>query len=109
MKGKSSGKGKRKEHVILNNGKIEYTYSEAEKRGISRATFMRAIDTLVQRGFIDITHSGSGGKRGDKSLYAISERWMNWGKDEFEEATRPKDTRQGRGFARYWKKKGKNG
>ena len=72
-------KGRKKERVILNNGELEYCYSEAEKRGISRPRFMRAIDALVKRGFIDIAHSGSGGKKGDKSLYAISDRWKKFG------------------------------
>jgi len=64
-----------KELVILNNGELEYCYSEAEKRGIPRTAFMRALDELIAKGFIDIEHSGSGGAKGDKSLYAISERW----------------------------------
>jgi hypothetical protein len=98
-------KGKRENWYIINNGEIEYTYSEAEKRRISRASFMRAITELVEKGFIDISHSGSGGVKGDKSKYAISQRWRNWGTDNFERKTRPKDTRGGRGFAVYWKKK----
>ena len=91
---------------IINNGQIEYTYSEAEKKvpKISRSAFMRAIDALVERGFIDIDHSGSGGIKGDKSKYSISERWRAWGTDDFEKKTRPRDTRSGRGFAIYWKK-----
>lgn len=95
--------GRKRERVILNNGELTYCYSEAEKRGISRATFMRRIDELVEHGFIDIAHSGSGGKKGAKSLYAISDRWRAWGTDRFVPASRPKDTRAGRGF-----KKGHN-
>lgn len=97
-------RGKRKEPIILNNGELEYTYAEAERKGIPRASFMRAIDTLVEYGFIDITHSGSGGKKGDKSLYAISERWRLWGTSDFHKMTRPKDKRKGRGFAIYWQR-----
>jgi len=45
---KAPGKpGKNNKWLIINNGEIEYTYSEAEKRGIPRPSFMRAIDTLV--------------------------------------------------------------
>lgn len=90
---------------IINNGEIEYTYSEAEKRGISRASFMRGIDELIEKGFIDIAHSGSGGMKGDKSKYSISERWQAWGTERFEKKIRPKDKRGGRGFAVYWNKK----
>ena len=97
----------RKERVILNNGQIEYCYSEAEKRGIPRTTFMRALTELINRGFIDVEHSGSGGIKGDKSLYGISERWRAYGTEGFIEAARPKDTRGGRGFKpgnREWMK-----
>lgn len=100
--------GRKKEFVILNNGEIEYCYSEAEKKGIPRRTFMRALDDLLGRGFIDIAHSGSGGRKGDKSLYGISDRWKTWGTDDFITASRPKDTRSGRGFSKgnnYWKRR----
>lgn len=85
---------------ILNNGEIEYTYSEAENnKGISRQSFANALTELVEKGFIDITHAGQGGTKGDKSLYAISERWKYFETAKFIKKTRAKDTRQGRGFA----------
>jgi len=99
--------GKRNIWDITNNGEIEYTYSEAVKKGFTRARFMRAIDELVGKGFIDIYHSGSGGKKGDKSLYAISGRWRSWGATNFIPKTRPKDDRGDRGFAKYWETKNK--
>jgi|WetSurMetagenome_2_1015567.scaffolds.fasta_scaffold378086_1 hypothetical protein len=97
----------RKVPMILNNGEIVYPYAEAEKKGIPRTSFMRCLTELVSKGFIDIAWSGSGGKKGDVSLYAISDRWADFGTDKFKSATRPKDTRQGRGFRRgnsEWKK-----
>ena len=94
--------------IIINNGEIEYTYSEAVKKGISRSSFMRALDELIEKGFIDIAHSGAGGVKGDKSLYAISERWRYWGTDRFVTASRQSDTREGRGFKVYWEKKKQN-
>lgn len=98
--GKRKGRpGRDNEVNILNNGEIEYCYSEAEKKGIPRQTFARTLDTLIERGFIDLAHSGAGGKKGDKSLYAISTRWKQWGTESFKPAARPKDLRQGRGFA----------
>jgi DNA-binding PadR family transcriptional regulator len=99
--------GRKKEWVILNNGEIEYTYSEALSKGITRPRFQRAIDELVEKGFIDITHSGSGGRKGDKSLYAISERWKDYGKREFVQVARPKDLRKGCGYAKYHKQQKK--
>ncbi len=111
MKCRIKGGGKKK-RVILNNGEIEYCYSEAEKKGLTRSTFMRAIDELVSKGLIDIAHSGSGGKKGDKSKYGISERWRRFRTSDFVTATRPKDQRSGRGFKsgnEHWRnKKNKN-
>ena len=95
--------GSRKKWIISNNGKIIFTYDEAKNRfGIPRSTFRRAIDQLVNLGFIDITHHG-GGMMKDASKYAISERWKEYGKKEFLKKSRPKDTR-GLGFTKEnWK------
>jgi len=90
--------GRKRERDILNNGELEYTYSEAEKRGLPRKRFMRSLDALVENGFIDISHSGNGGRKGDKNLYAISDRWLLFGTEDFISAKRSKDNRQGRGF-----------
>ena len=74
---KNKRTGRKTEYLFVNNGELEYTYKEAEAKGITRPRFRNGIDQLVERGFIDITHQGSGGVRGDKSKYAISERWRN--------------------------------
>ena len=63
---------------------------------------------LVEKGLIDIEHSG-GGYDGDKSLYAISDRWRKYDTLEFEDKTMPKDTRQGRGYAVVHGRKKKTG
>lgn len=84
--------------VITNNGQLEYTYSEEKKkRGLTKPRFNGAIKELVDKGLIDIAHAG-GGYDGDKSLYAISDRWKKYGTPEFESVTMHKDTRRGRGF-----------
>ena len=106
-KGRRMGKPKR--FAILNNGEITYYYSEAEKRGITRPRFQRALDELINKGFIDLVHQGAGynlgtGKR-DTNLYAISERWRNWSTSHFIKKPRQKDTRDGKGFSLMWKKK----
>ena len=75
--------GRGKEWIISNNGEIFFTYDEAKNNfGIPRSTFRRAIDQLVDLGFIDITHHG-GGMMKDASKYAISERWKEYGKKEW--------------------------
>jgi len=67
-------------HVITNNGEIEFTYREAVAYGISKSTFTRALDELIEKGFIDIAHSG-GQLQGDKTKYALSIRWMDYGQE----------------------------
>ncbi|MDA3901884.1 MAG: hypothetical protein PF441_00395 [Desulfuromusa sp.] len=96
---------KMKKGHILNNGEIVYTFAEAKKNGIPPKTFNRNRDLLVERGFIDVTHAGSGGRKGDMTLYAISDRWKKWGTDKFVHKERPKDLRKGIGFQKYWDKK----
>lgn len=96
------GNGKRTRWKAINNGELEFSYSEAEnKHGIPRSSFMNAITRLVETGFVDIEHSGSGGVKGDKSRYAISTRWVKYGSPHFIFKTRPKDSRGGRGFGSF--------
>ncbi len=72
-----------KEWRITNNGEIQFTYLEAEKKWvISVGKFTRAIDDLLRVGLIDITKTGFGLHK-DESLYAISDRWGKFGTDEF--------------------------
>jgi len=85
---------------IINNGEIEFTYIEAEKvYGILAGAFGKAIDELLDKGFIDIAATGMGVHK-VKNLYAISERWKLYGTAEYE---KPKPRPKGpinRGFAK---------
>jgi len=75
---------------MTNNGQLLLPYVEALKRfGISAKSLTRAIDSLVERGFIDVAHQG-GGCEGDVSRYAISDRWRDWGTEDFIQAKRRK-------------------
>ena len=102
--------GKPKMPKILNNGEITYYYSEATKKGISRVRFRNALDELIEKGFIDLVHQGTGyhtgtGYQRDKSLYGLSERWRDYGTPSFIKKTRPKDIRDGLGFKKIWNQK----
>ena len=78
----------------VNNNQLIFTYAEAVKRfGMARSTFRNCIDQLVKLGFIDIYHHG-GGMFNDCSKYGISDRWENYGKEQFIKKTRLKDTRK---------------
>ena len=70
------------------------------------------IDELQQKGFIDITHQGKGGRKpangtGDVSLYWIDDRWKEYGTNDFRPPRNPriKDNRKGRGWALYHSQK----
>jgi DNA-binding PadR family transcriptional regulator len=74
---------------ILNNGEIEFTYEEAEQQyGITAGRFVRAIDELVEKGFIDIPETGMGVHK-VKTYYGISERWRDYETSSFREMHRP--------------------
>jgi hypothetical protein len=94
------------EWIISNNGKIVYTYEEAEKKGLSASQFRNALDDLSDKGFLSFTHQGSGGrgkngKEGDVTLFYLDDRWKDYGTKRFKKIDKPrvKDTRQGRGWA----------
>ena len=98
----ASRKGK---WYTTNNGEIVFPYKEAKKRfKIPKSSFARAIDNLIEYGFIDIAHLG-GGLIGDCTKYSISNRWRNYDTNRFVQKKRPKDTR-GFGFtAKNWEEK----
>jgi hypothetical protein len=78
----------------VNNGELIFTYAQAKtKFGIARSTFRNCIDQLIKRGFIDIAHQG-GGMMKDCSKYSISERWRDYGKEEYIKKSRQKDNRK---------------
>ena len=86
--------GRRDRWITKNNGEIIFTYAEAwAKFKMCRSTFCRSIDQLVELGFIDIAHHG-GGMMKDCSKYGISERWRDYGKEEFIKKSRKKDNRK---------------
>ena len=86
-KTKSSRKSKAK-WKFVNNGEIVYTYAEAEELGMSNSAFNRAIDSLIDHGFIDIEESGVGMFK-YTTKYWISERWKQCGTEAFVERSRP--------------------
>lgn len=105
LKGKP-GKGRR---VIANNGQIVFTYSEAEKQyGLTKPRFMRAIDQLVEYGFIDIAATGCGHRK-MTTMYSISDRWRQYRTAAFVNAKRKRSTANP-GFQKghkLWKQKEK--
>jgi len=68
--------------IIANNGQIQFTYAEAkEKLGLGAKQFTRAIDELIEYGFIELAQKGAA--FGNPSLYRISTNWQNFGNVAF--------------------------
>ena len=77
--------GKRKARVIINNGEITYTFAESKnKHGISKSTFLRSRDQLIEVGFIEIAEYG-GSHHTNK--YKLSDNWRKYPEQTFK---RPK-------------------
>ena len=89
----------------MNNGYIVLPYAKAEKEwGIPRSSFVRAIDELQAKGFIDITHQGNGGRKpkdgkGDYSMYLLDDRWNDF--DEERQVARKPPRNPRRKDSRY--------
>ena len=97
--------GRKGKWYTTNNGEIVFPYKEAKKRfKIPKSSFARAIDNLIEYGFIDIAHLG-GGLIGDCTKYSISNRWRSYNTKRFVQKKRPKDKR-GFGFtSKNWEEK----
>jgi len=62
---------------VTNDGKIVFTYLEAEKIGISAYAFRDALDVLLERGLIRITKTGEG-KHRRRTFYGMADGWRTW-------------------------------
>ena len=97
-----------KNWVVTNNGEIEFTYKEAEKRwGIRQSAFLANRDKLIDVGFLDISHSGAGLYKA-KTLYSVSERWKKYATPGFEHVKRERDFRR-LGYQGWRKRQQKKG
>jgi DNA-binding PadR family transcriptional regulator len=87
------GKGARSKTVYKNGG-LAFTYAEADSMGIKNTTFYEAIMRLIGVGFIDLEHQG-GAYGQDYSRYAISERWRDYGTENFKEVEKKRSLQRG--------------
>lgn len=81
---------------IVNNGQITYPYAEAERQGIPRSGFQRALDLLIERGFIDVAGTGMGVLK-SATLYSVSDRWRSLDKEGIILRHRPRKARWAKG------------
>jgi len=66
---------------------ISFTYKEGEKL-MSKRVFTRSIDKLIEVGLIDLVEHRP--YSAACNIYGLSDRWHNYGTDEFIEKIRPK-------------------
>ena len=90
--------GRVKKYRFMNNGYIVFPYSKAVEMGLSRQSFVNAIDELQAKGFIDITHQGRGGRKprageGDFSTYKLDDRFMDFDEEKNVSRLPPKNPR----------------
>ena len=68
--------------IVYSNDALAFTYAEAAFLGIKNTAFYESIRRLVEVGFIDVDPQG--GCYGiDYSRYSLSERWSDYGTDNF--------------------------
>lgn len=69
---------------LKDNGKnrdnLSLTYEEAKKFASSR-TLKKNFDELVEHGFLDVVRSGRMWRK--CNIFALSDRWRKYGKEEF--------------------------
>ena len=64
-----------------NGNNLSFTYSEAEQL-MARNTFSKAINDLVAHGIIDVVRSG--GLYRQCNIFALSDRWKEYEKKNFD-------------------------
>jgi len=98
--GRPPGKPGKRDWAILNNGELVFTYREAQRKyGITASRFRRALDELIEKGFIDVDATGMGVHK-VTTLYGISDRWRGYGTPTFRQAKRPVPSIKNPGFKR---------
>jgi hypothetical protein len=78
-----------KDRYIVDDGDISFPYREAKVRGLSNQQYSKALRELHKVGFVDIKKPGSSLK-GDWTLYAMSDRWKDFGRTSFREVEFPR-------------------
>jgi len=84
------GKEGKEKWIITNNGELIFTYSEAKLLGFPESTFKRAIDLLIEVGFLWSDHFGTAGYERVPTKYILDNRWEHYGTEKFVVKRRPK-------------------
>lgn len=65
--------------ICVNSKDLKLSYVELKKLGITQPRATRGFDDLLEKGFINIEHSG-GGCQKDQSIYSLSDQYFLWRK-----------------------------
>jgi hypothetical protein len=90
---KIQGKRGKNRFQVKDNGQFSFLYKEANLRGLSDTQFGRALRELHSHGFVDVARAGSA-RKGDFTIYLLSERWKRFGQPGFDEKEFPKSMYQ---------------
>lgn len=71
------GRKGHEQRICTNCDSLIMTYAEAQKIGITKTRFLRGIDDLLAKGFLEVKHQGGAWKR-DASRYGLSDFWKEW-------------------------------
>jgi hypothetical protein len=83
-----------KKKTIYENGGLVFTYPESAGMGIGNTAFYESVKRLIGVGFLDIDHQGGCfGK--DYSRYSVSERWRDFGTENFRRVEKRRSLQRG--------------
>ena len=85
-KWKFEGKSRNKKMIYLDEGFI-FPYAEAAFLDIGTTQHWKNINKLIEVGFLDVVHQGGWYQKHERdrdySVYKLSERWRDYGTNEF--------------------------
>lgn len=88
-------KGRKRKIRFVNLDRLEMPYKTLQKKyGVNQQGTTRAIDELLAKGFIKITHHGGLGEH-DKNRYALIDDYLSWRPGMKPIRQRKRDVRRG--------------
>jgi hypothetical protein len=75
---KNTNKRGKNRYKLIRDGEINFPYLEAGFRGLTNQKFRKALIELHRLGFIDVKKPGSAFKKGDVTIYTLSDRWKQY-------------------------------
>ncbi|MGA3281092.1 MAG: hypothetical protein ABSD50_08925 [Smithella sp.] len=79
--------GKKKKQMIYLDEDFIFPYAEAASLGIGTTQHWKNMNKLIEVGFLDLVHQGGWYQKHERekdySVYKNSERWRNYGTNEF--------------------------